>query len=72
MAEVPFSPSVQYLTAGAPGVIRCHWRSNPPPQFTTWYRNRRVFNPAHLPGVSVLPNCSLLIDNVSKGQEGDR
>ncbi|XP_043193004.1 protein turtle-like [Amphibalanus amphitrite] len=69
-ADVPYTPAVQHLTAGSPGVIRCHIRSSPPFQFVTWYHNRRSLEPKHTPGVSVLKNGSLLIEKVTTDHRG--
>ncbi len=46
------------------GVIRCHIESNPPIQFVTWTKNKRIFDPFEQKGVMAIENGSIVIDKV--------
>ena len=46
-------------------MILCHIEAEPPIDFVTWTKNKRLFDPFETPGVMALKNGSLLIDKVS-------
>lgn len=46
------------------GVVRCHVEANPPFQFITWTKDKRIFDPFETPNVGVLKNGSLLFEKV--------
>ncbi|RWS18116.1 Protein turtle-like protein, partial [Leptotrombidium deliense] len=60
----------QFLQLGKQGVIKCYASANPPIQFITWRKNNRLFDVQSNQGFSMLPNGSVLIENVSKEDEG--
>ncbi len=64
-ARVSFTESVQYIPRGLRGMILCHIEAEPPIDFVTWTKNKRLFDPFETPGVMALKNGSLLIDKVS-------
>ena len=47
-------------------MILCHIEAEPPIDFVTWTKNKRLFDPFETPGVMALKNGSLLIDKVSQ------
>lgn len=63
-ARVTFTPTVQYLPLRLSGVVRCHVEANPPFQFITWTKDKRIFDPFETPNVGVLKNGSLLFEKV--------
>jgi hypothetical protein len=46
-------------------MILCHIEAEPPIDFVTWTKNKRLFDPFETPGVMALKNGSLLIDKVN-------
>ncbi|GAB6028109.1 hypothetical protein CHUAL_002328 [Chamberlinius hualienensis] len=68
-ARVSYTPSLQYLPLGLSGVIRCHFDANPPIQFITWYKNKRLYVPEEQ-GITRLGNGSLLIKTVTQDDQG--
>ena len=48
------------------GVIRCHIEANPPIQFVTWTKNKRIFDPFEEKGVMAIENGSIIIDKARK------
>ena len=64
-ARVSFHPDVQYIPRGLQGVIKCHIEANPPIQFVTWTKNKRIFDPFDEKGVMAIENGSIIIDKVS-------
>ena len=44
-ARVVFTPTIQYLPVHLSGIIHCHIESNPPFQFITWTKDKRIFDP---------------------------
>lgn len=59
-----YHPDVQYIPRGLQGIIRCYIDSNPPIQFVTWTKDKRIYDPFGLPGVMAMENGSILIDRV--------
>ena len=45
-------------------MILCHIEAEPPIDFVTWTKNKRLFDPFETAGVMALKNGSLLIDKV--------
>jgi hypothetical protein len=66
-ARVYFTETVQYIPKGLRGMILCHIEAEPPIDFVTWTKNKRLFDPFETPGVMALKNGSLLIDKVKIG-----
>ncbi|XP_059095272.1 protein turtle-like isoform X4 [Tigriopus californicus] len=70
-ARVTYHPDVQYIPRGLQGIIRCYIDSNPPIQFVTWTKDKRIYDPFGLPGVMAMENGSILIDRVTQEHAGD-
>ena len=64
-ARVAFTPTIQYLPLHLSGIIHCHIESNPPYQFITWTKDKRIFDPFDHEGMQSLTNGSLFITKVS-------
>lgn len=69
-ARVTYTPTLQYLPLGLSGVIRCHFEANPPFQFVTWSKDKRLFKPTTTDGIIPLNNGSLFIRKVTQGEQG--
>ena len=69
-ARVTFSPAVQYMPLGLPGVVRCHVQASPPFQFITWTKDRRPFELSSNPDVQSLNNGSLFFKKVTHEHQG--
>lgn len=69
-ARVTYSPTIQYLPLGLPGIVRCYVQANPPFQFITWTKDRRAYDPNDKPGVVTLNNGSLLFQRVTHENQG--
>ena len=52
-------------------MIKCHVLANPPVQFVTWTKNKRIYDPFDEQGVMALPNGTILIDKVQKCWDND-
>jgi hypothetical protein len=63
-ARVAFTPTIQYLPLHLSGIIHCHIESNPPYQFITWTKDKRIFDPFDHEGMQSLTNGSLFITKV--------
>jgi hypothetical protein len=61
---VAFTPTIQYLPLHLSGIIHCHIESNPPYQFITWTKDKRIFDPFDHEGMQSLTNGSLFITKV--------
>eukprot|EP00095_Tigriopus_kingsejongensis_P006307 snap_masked-scaffold61_size441589-processed-gene-2.1 protein:Tk06307 transcript:snap_masked-scaffold61_size441589-processed-gene-2.1-mRNA-1 annotation:"protein turtle isoform x8" len=70
-ARVTYHPDVQYIPRGLQGIIHCHIEANPPIQFVTWTKDKRIFDPFGIPGIMGIENGSILIDRVSQEHAGD-
>ncbi len=56
--------TVQYIPRGLRGMINCNIEAEPPTDFVTWKKNKKIFDPFDTPGVMAMKNGSLLIDKV--------
>ena len=63
-ARVSMQETTQYIPRGLQGMIRCHIEANPPIQFVTWTKDKRIYDPFDVPGVMAMENGSILIDRV--------
>lgn len=63
-ARVTYTPTVQYLPFRQQGIIKCFIKSNPPIQFVTWIKDKRLFDAEKENTVVKLNNGSLLITKV--------
>ena len=70
-ARVIFHPTTQYIPRGLSGVIKCHIKANPPIQFVTWTKDKRIYDPFDIAGVMAMENGSIKIDRVSEEHAGD-
>jgi len=70
-ARVIFTPTIQYLPLHLSGIIHCHIESQPPFQFITWTKDKRIFDPFEMDEIQTLTNGSLLITKVTKAHAGD-
>ncbi|XP_063848407.1 protein turtle-like isoform X2 [Scylla paramamosain] len=69
-ARVTFTPTVQYLPFRQQGIIKCYIKSNPPIQFVTWIKDKRLFDADNDSTVVKLNNGSLLITKVNQSHQG--
>lgn len=44
-AKVTFTPTVQYLPFRLAGVVQCYIKANPPLQYVTWTKDKRLLEP---------------------------
>ena len=58
--------TTQYIPRGLQGIIRCHIEANPPIQFVTWTKDKRIYEPFDIPGIMAMENGSILIDRYNK------
>ncbi|XP_071542829.1 protein turtle homolog B-like isoform X4 [Panulirus ornatus] len=69
-ARVTYTPTVQYLPFRQQGIIKCFIKSNPPIQFVTWIKDKRLFDAENESTVVLLNNGSLLITKVNQSHQG--
>nr|WKY18272.1 turtle-like protein IGSF9 [Penaeus vannamei] len=69
-ARVTYTPTVQYLPFRQQGIIKCFIKSNPPIQFVTWIKDKRLFDAEKENTVVKLNNGSLLITKVNQSHQG--
>ncbi|XP_064078244.1 protein turtle-like isoform X11 [Macrobrachium nipponense] len=69
-ARVTYTPTVQYLPFRQQGIIKCFIKSNPPVQFVTWIKDKRLFDAENESTVVKLNNGSLLITKVNQSHQG--
>lgn len=68
-ARVTFTPTVQYLPFRLAGVIQCYIKANPPMQYVTWTKDKRVLEPYQLKDVVVMNNGSLMFTRVNENHQ---
>lgn len=64
-AKVTFTPTVQYLPFRLGGVVQCYIKANPPLQYVTWTKDKRLLEPYQTKDIIVMNNGSLLFTRVS-------
>ncbi|XP_066598147.1 protein turtle isoform X2 [Prorops nasuta] len=69
-AKITMTPTVQYLPFRQQGVVLCHVKANPPLQYVTWTKDKRLLEPYQTQGILVMGNGSLLITRVSENHQG--
>ncbi|CAG9759845.1 unnamed protein product [Ceutorhynchus assimilis] len=69
-ARVTFTPTIQYLPFRLAGVIQCYIKANPPMQYVTWTKDKRVLEPYQIKDVVVMNNGSLLFTRVNENHQG--
>ena len=69
-AKVTFTPTIQYLPFRLAGVVQCYIKANPPLQYVTWTKDKRLLEPYQTKDIVIMNNGSLLFTRVSqdKGQ----
>lgn len=63
-AKVTFTPTVQYLPFRLAGVVQCYIKSNPPLQYVTWTKDKRLLEPYQQKDIVIMNNGSLLFTRV--------
>lgn len=65
-----FTPSVQYLPFRLAGVVQCYIKSNPPLQYVTWTKDKRLLEPYQAKDIVIMNNGSLLFTRVNQNHQG--
>lgn len=63
-AKVVFTPTIQYLPFRLAGVVQCYIKSNPPLQYVTWTKDKRLLEPYQTKDIVIMNNGSLLFTRV--------
>ncbi|XP_071454778.1 protein turtle-like isoform X2 [Hetaerina americana] len=69
-AKVTFTPTVQYLPFRLAGVVQCYIRANPPLQYVTWTKDKRLLEPYQTKDIVIMNNGSLLFTRVNQNHQG--
>lgn len=69
-AKVTFTPTVQYLPFRLAGVVECYIKSNPPLQYVTWTKDKRLLEPYQTKEIVIMNNGSLLFTRVNQNHQG--
>ncbi|XP_063990068.1 protein turtle isoform X2 [Diachasmimorpha longicaudata] len=69
-AKVTFTPTVQYLPFRLAGVVQCYIKANPPLQYVTWTKNKRLLEPYQTKDTVIMNNGSLLFTRVNENHQG--
>ncbi|XP_014247485.1 protein turtle [Cimex lectularius] len=69
-AKVTFTPTVQYLPFRLGGVVQCYIKSNPPLQYVTWTKDKRLLEPYQTKDIVIMNNGSLLFTRVNQNHQG--
>ncbi|KAK3923149.1 Protein turtle [Frankliniella fusca] len=69
-AKVTFTPTVQYLPFRLGGVVQCYIKANPPLQYVTWTKERRLLEPYQTKDIVIMNNGSLLFTRVNENHGG--
>ncbi|XP_030745783.1 protein turtle isoform X3 [Sitophilus oryzae] len=69
-AKVTFTPTIQYLPFRLAGVVQCHIKANPPLQYVTWTKDKRLLEPYQTKEVVIMNNGSLLFTRVNENHQG--
>lgn len=64
-AKVTFTPTVQYLPFRLAGVVQCYIKANPPLQYVTWTKDKRLLEPYQQKDIVIMNNGSLLFTRVN-------
>ena len=65
-----FHPTIQYLPFRMAGVVHCYIKANPPLQYVTWTKDKRLLEPYQIKDIVVMGNGSLLFTRVSDNHQG--
>ncbi|XP_069675343.1 protein turtle isoform X5 [Periplaneta americana] len=69
-AKVTFTPTVQFLPFRLAGVVQCYIKANPPLQYVTWTKDKRLLEPYQTEEIVIMNNGSLLFTRVNQDHEG--
>lgn len=69
-AKVTFTPSIQYLPFRLAGVVQCYIKANPPLQYVTWTKDKRLLEPYQTKDIVIMNNGSLLFTRVNQNHQG--
>ncbi|XP_037870522.1 protein turtle isoform X2 [Bombyx mori] len=69
-AKVTFTPTVQYLPFRLAGVVQCYIKANPPLQYVTWTKDKRLLEPYQTKDIVIMNNGSLLFTRVNQNHQG--
>ncbi|XP_024943849.1 protein turtle [Cephus cinctus] len=69
-AKVTFTPTVQYLPFRLGGVVQCYIKANPPLQYVTWTKDKRLLEPYQTKDIVIMNNGSLLFTRVNENHQG--
>jgi len=70
-ARVTYTPLLINMTLDQKGILPCYFDANPPVQYVSWTKDRRLFDPFDEDGIQVLTNGSVLIKKVTKADSGN-
>ncbi|XP_055376450.1 protein turtle isoform X2 [Condylostylus longicornis] len=69
-AKVTFTPTVQYLPFRLAGIVQCYIKSNPPLQYVTWTKDKRLLEVYQTKDIVIMNNGSLLFTRVNENHQG--
>uniref|UniRef100_A0A182YGU3 Uncharacterized protein n=1 Tax=Anopheles stephensi TaxID=30069 RepID=A0A182YGU3_ANOST len=69
-AKVTFTPTIQYLPFRLAGVVQCYIKANPPLQYVTWTKDKRLLEPYQTKDIVIMNNGSLLFTRVNQNHQG--
>ncbi|XP_034950856.1 protein turtle isoform X2 [Chelonus insularis] len=69
-AKVTFTPTVQFLPFRLAGVVQCYIKANPPLQYVTWTKDKRLLEPYQTKDIVIMNNGSLLFTRVNENHQG--
>ncbi|XP_065332558.1 protein turtle isoform X2 [Cloeon dipterum] len=69
-AKVTFTPIIQYLPFRLAGVVHCYIKANPPLQYVTWTKDKRLLEPYQTKDIVIMNNGSLLFTRVNENHQG--
>lgn len=69
-AKVIYAPREVYFPFGAPGILDCHFRSNPPLTNLRWEKDGFLFDPYNVQGVFYKRNGSLYFAKINDDHAG--
>ncbi|KAG5685106.1 hypothetical protein PVAND_014304 [Polypedilum vanderplanki] len=68
--ELTFTPTIQYLPFRLAGVVQCYIKANPPLQYVTWTKDKRLLEPYQTKDIVIMNNGSLLFTRVNQNHQG--
>lgn len=61
---------MQYLPFRLAGVVQCYIKANPPLQYVTWTKDKRLLEPYQTKDIVIMNNGSLLFTRVNQNHQG--